>query len=483
MRLPDRAVPDLPAPFLLSQVDSGLPSFALTPRGPVVCTDAWSGRDLALWDGGGWTRLTSGPLWHTGPRWADGLLTAEVYDDLAAEHAVTRAVRPDGHKPVARGVWPDGHEPAAREGHVLTHPVVGTVSLPPKAVVEDVATAPDRIAILLRRGQARRVVCAGRGWTRHWDGPATALGPWLPDEELTLVVESWPGRSAQAWQVRTGALRPLTEAGAAVVHEVRRDGDLLALTWTSGDQPRRLQLAEVGGPPVRLRATPDGLPPTTHTLAGGRFPCVVRDPAGPPRGTVVLFHGGPNGVNLNTWSPLADSLALAGWRVVRPNLRGSRLIDPEVYAPLPERYGADDVEDALNVLRESAVGPVVTGGLSYGGYLASRVALAAPEVRGAFLLCSFLRSADLREAEHAMVKAFMRTARFAADDTLARVPLFVAHGDRDPRIPVDAVRAHLPRLHPDSEWVELAGEGHGMLTDQAARQVFPRLFRWLDRLG
>ncbi|MEV6987168.1 hypothetical protein AB0M95_38735 [Sphaerisporangium sp. NPDC051017] len=169
--------------------------------------------------------------------------------------------------------------------------------------------------------------------------------------------------------------------------------------------------------------------------------------------------------------------------MVRPDLRGSRLIDPAVSAPLPERYGADDVDDEVMVLRETTVGPVVTGGLGYGGHLASRVAPAAPEVCGAFLLCSFLRSADLHEAEHAPVKAFMRTARFAPDDTLAAVPLFVAHGDRGPRIPVDAVRAHLPRLHPDSEWVEPAGEGHGMLTDQAARQVFPRLFRWLDRLG
>ncbi|MGN9846965.1 alpha/beta hydrolase [Nonomuraea sp. H19] len=476
MRLPDRAVQGLPSPFLRSQVDGGLPSFALTPQGPVVSTDAWSGRHLALWADGGWRRLTSGPLWHTAPRWEDGLLTTEVYDDLAGEHAVTRAIWPHEHEPC---------RPAPEEGHVLTHPVVGTVTLPPKATVEDVATAPDKIAILLRRGRARRVVCAGRTWTRHWDGPAAALGPWLPGEELTLVVESWPGRSAQAWQVRSGTLRPLTRASAAVVHEVRRDGDLLALTWTSGDQPRRLHLTELGGPPVRLRAAPEthGLPPTRHTLVEGRLPCVMRDPAGVPRGTVVLFHGGPNGANLATWSPLADSLALAGWRVVQPNLRGSRLIDPAVSAPLPERYGADDVDDAVKVLRETTVGPVVTGGLSYGGYLASRVALAAPEVRGAFLLCSFLRSADLREAGHATVKAFMRTARFAPDDTLAAVPLFVAHGDRDPRIPVDAVRAHLPRLHPDSEWVELAGEGHGMLTDQAARQVFPRLFRWLDRLG
>ncbi|WP_049563081.1 alpha/beta hydrolase [Nonomuraea sp. SBT364] len=473
MRLPDRVVPGLPPPFLRSQVDGGRPALALTPRGPVVSTDAWSGRHLALWAGGRWAPLTSGPLWHAEPRWEDGVLSAMVYDDLAAEQAVPRAV------------WPDGHGPVSREGHVLTHPVVGTVKLPPKVAVEDVATAPDRIAILLRRGRARRVVCAGRTWTCHWDGPVAALGPWLPDGELALVVESWPGRTARAWQIRTGALRPLTGPAPAVVHDVRRDGDLLALTWTSADQPRRLQLAELGGPPIRLRAasSPHGLPPAAHTLAGGTLPCVVRDPSGEPRGTVVLFHGGPNGANLATWSPLADSLALAGWRVVQPNLRGSRLLDPAVSAPLPELYGSDDVDDALRVLRETAVGPVVTGGLSYGGYLASRVALAAPEVRGAFLLCSFLRSADLREVEHAAVRAFLKTARFAPDDELPGVPLFVAHGDRDPRIPVEAVRAHLPRLHPDSAWTELAGEGHGMLTDEAAQQVFPQLFRWLDRLG
>jgi pimeloyl-ACP methyl ester carboxylesterase len=101
-------------------------------------------------------------------------------------------------------------------------------------------------------------------------------------------------------------------------------------------------------------------------------------------------------------------------------------------------------------------------------------------VSGVFLIGGFLRWSDLRPSGHPQVRAFLdRTGdRFAPDADLAAVPHFVAHGERDPRIPVEAVRAH--DLPPGSEWVGISGEGHGTLTDHAARQVFPRLFRWLD---
>lgn len=495
--LPDRSaesVGPLPAPFLRAQLDAARPAFALTPAGPVVSTDAWSGRHLALLADGRWTRLTGGSLWHCRPEWTDGRLVADVFHDLAAERSSGVPVPLTGAVPVHAGprvvLTPDGR--------AVTHPVLGEVRLPPGATAECVVPSlegHDRIALLLRHGRARRVVCVDRDGVSHRDGPVTAAGPWLSEHELVVVLEAWPGRVPYVWDVRSGAMRRLVEPAGIVVDDVRADGDLVGLSWTAAGRPRRLELAEAArlarGEQLRLNPDPprtDGLPSAVATVIQGShcpLPALLRDPPGQARGTVLLLHGGPNGSNLATWSPFAESLALAGWRVVQPNLRGSGLLDPAVRAPLPGRYGVDDADDALTVLRRTAIGPVVVGGLSYGGYLATRVAGTAPGVRGVFVLGGFLRPCDLDDSRHPQVRAFLRAAsgRFAAHDRFAAAPHFVAHGELDPRIPVEAVRTHLNDLPAGSEWVTIEGEGHGMLSDHAARRVFPRFFTWLDRLG
>ncbi|GII61697.1 hypothetical protein Skr01_17820 [Sphaerisporangium krabiense] len=497
--LPDRSpeiTGSLPAPFRRAQLDAARPAFALTPAGPVVSTDAWSDRHLALLADGRWTRLTSGSRWNSRPEWTGGRLVAEVFQDLAAEQASSLPIPLTGVRAEPEHAGPRAVLTA--DGRAVAHPVAGEVRLPPGATAECVVPAlpgHDRIALLLRQGRARRVVCVDRDGVTHWDGPVTSAGPWLSEHEVVVVLEAWPGRVPHAWDVRSGTLRRLVEPAQIVVDDVRADGDLVGLSWTSAGQPRRLELVEAGrlaaGEQIRLSPVPPGpggLPSAVSTVFEGShcpLPTLLRDPPGQARGTVLLLHGGPNGSNLATWSPFAESLALAGWRVVQPNLRGSGLIDPAVRAPLPERYGVDDADDALSVLRRTAIGPVVVGGMSYGGYLASRVARIAAEVRGVFLLGGFLHPSDLAGSGYPQVKAFLRTAagRFAAHDPFAAVPHFIAHGERDPRIPAEAVRTHLDDLPSGSQWIAIENEGHGMLSDYAARRVFPPFFSWLDRLG
>jgi pimeloyl-ACP methyl ester carboxylesterase len=200
-------------------------------------------------------------------------------------------------------------------------------------------------------------------------------------------------------------------------------------------------------------------------------------PAALPR--PVLLHGGPNGANLGTWSPLAQSLVLHGWRVVQPNIRGSLVLAPAI--PVPECYGADDAADVAAVIHQLAVGPVVVGGFSYGGYLATRTAHLSERVEAVFLLGGFLHLHNLRNSDYEPLRGFLRATagRFAADRALARVPHFVAHGARDPRIPVAAVLAE--DLPAGSATLVAEAEGHGIVTDRAARTVFPRLFDWLDQ--
>ncbi|NUT93067.1 MAG: alpha/beta fold hydrolase [Saccharothrix sp.] len=424
--LPDRPDTGLPHPFARSQLDDLDPAFALTPDGPVVSTDAWSGRHLARLSGGRWHRITAGTRWHRAPRWAGAL-----------EHDTSAG--PD-----------DEPDPSPEP---VRHP-----SRP------DLAVSPVRGGRVAVGGEVVDVASV------------VAAGPWLSDDELLVVCERWPARLPFAWHLRTRRARPLL-VGGGVASGFRRADDLIGFCWTAGGHPRRLELVADGVFDIRDTSTarPVIVPGPVCPL-----PCLVHEPAGPPRGTVVLLHGGPNGAHLDTWSPLVDTLVTAGWRIVRPNVRGSGLRDEALRPPRPARYGVEDVEDVCAVIRGLAVGPVVVGGTSYGGYLAARTAHAPVDVRGVFLLGGFLTRGDLVGTAHPGVEAFLAAAVLADDAPPAPVPHFVAHGTHDRRIPFDAVAAH--RYPPGSEVVAFAG-GHGVRTDPAARVVFPALFAWLAERG
>jgi len=472
--LPDRpreVVRGLPYPFARAQLDSAAPSYALTPQGVVVSTDAWSGRHLARPVASGWVPVTQGPLWHRSPRWISGGLVCEVYQDPADDHGALRSITVGTHGETANSA-----ADRARAGTELPCPY-----------------QTSRVAVLLRHGGTGRVVCRDERQESVLDH-VIELGPWLTRDELLVVKERWPSRDLYRWDLNTGRLHTIFGHGRRVVTDVRRSGELIGISRTSTSQPRRLELFECAGLVKRSHWLSNDQPqgptpgPVRTVLVDGpvcTLPCLQYEPRDEPRGTIILLHGGPNGVNLATWSPLADSLTLAGWRLVLPNVRGSGVLDPRLRPPRPDRYGADDVDDVLAVIRHFAASLVIVGGRSYGGYLAARTAMTSSKVKAVFLLGGFLARTDLDETRHAGVAAFLRAAghRFVTDRPPAPVPHFVAHGRRDDRIPIEAVTSHAERLASGSEMITLASEGHCMRTDPGARQAFPALFHWLEGLG
>ncbi|WP_410600792.1 alpha/beta hydrolase [Amycolatopsis sp. lyj-90] len=468
--LPDRApdiVRGLPGPFARAQLDGFEPAFALDGRGrPLVSTDAWSGRHLAVPETTGWRQLTSGSSWYRRPQWTNSGLTCEVFDDLASESG--RMLR-------------------------LSAPGMPLADAPEARTVRRNPDLPGRVAFLTKDGWSRVALCQEDGKAPARLGNVVELGPWLGRDEVLVTRERWPSRQLCRWDVTTGAVRSVLAGADLVVSGVRRVGDVVGLCWTSTGQPRRLELLPVGR--IRRAAHLPVVPgsrhaptPTRAVVIDGpacRLPCLWYEPDQPPRGTIVILHGGPNGMNVATWSPFADSLVLDGWRVVLPNVRGSGILDPSLRPPRPARYGDDDVKDVLAVVRRFATGPVVLGGRSYGGYLAARTAAESTAIKAVFLLGGFFATTDLDEAEHPGVAAFLGApgTRFAPDRPPAAVPHFVAHGRGDQRIPVGAVTRHADRLASGSEVVVLAGEGHGVRTDAGARRVFPALLRWLEGIG
>ncbi|MEY4268296.1 MAG: hypothetical protein RIS90_2831, partial [Pseudomonadota bacterium] len=117
--------------------------------------------------------------------------------------------------------------------------------------------------------------------------------------------------------------------------------------------------------------------------------------AGAPRPAVLLVMG--LGMQLVAWPPeLVQGLLAAGYRVIRhdnrdvglsqrmdslgkPNLLWAGLQHKLGFAPRPPYSLADMAADALGVLDALGVGQAHVVGVSMGGMIAQRLALAAPQ--------------------------------------------------------------------------------------------------------
>jgi pimeloyl-ACP methyl ester carboxylesterase len=506
---------DLPAPFARSRLDECSPSFALTGDGPVVSCDAWGERRLAVPDGDGWRPVTPAGRWYREPRWAGGTLLAHRDDDaggrlevLNTRHGGTPlapsrlgtvtgwdgvrvARRSAGGEATALG--PDGDVVGVRRrvdgSGSLTWARV-RLDLPASVLVQDVGIARDgRRMLVTTRGphgvHARCYDADGRLVGAPLTEPVIGAGAWADGTRVALTVSRWPAVWPYLWDTATGELVRMTAATCGVCETVQANDSVLGHTWSSVDRPRHLRLGDPDHVTVAGGREPVGVSTRILRGAAGPLPCVVQEPDGRARGTVVLFTDGPGGAQFASWSATVESLCLAGWRVVRPNVRGNVLRDPGLDPGRPTTYGVQDVADAATVLHSFGYDRLVVGGTGYGGYLAVRAAAATcVDVDGVFLISGFFQFADLWSSDDPCTRSFLQTPRVDAALDDKPDPLrhyLVIHGERDVRAPLAAVRQQLDRL-PDAELVVAPGVGHRLCADTGALAVGARLFEWLDQL-
>ncbi len=509
---PPEVVGSLPAPFARSLVDHAAGSVAWWRDGWVASVTTYGGRDLAHTDGTRWTPVPA-QGWARRPLPGDDGTSLACY--LHAADADTgrvavlgdggwRTVRDDvemtaltdfdGARTAVRG--PDGSGSAldgsgrtvgVLDGALVCHDgsaPVWSVALPEGATVTLVRPSPsrERVLVVVRAGSQFRTTVL-----RTADGRSTGLAPlretlqpvaaWLDEDRVVLVRETWPALEPVVWDVCTGRLETVWPSGtAATTRSLARSphGEIVHAT-SAVDVPRRL---------FRLDDAPPPPPAHVRTVVlhhGDQLvPCVVLEPASRPRATCLVFPGGPHEPVWAEYAPLADVLVELGWRVVKVNVRSSGIREGR-FRPHRLRYGVDDVADACHAAQALGVGPVVTLGMSYGGYIASSCAERVPGVVGAVVLAGFLSLSDIAGTRHDGVRRFTAAA-FADrhdDHRTLTVPHFVAHGELDRRIPVDALERHA-RAGPVAVHV-LSGEGHGIHTDAAARAVYPALLDWMER--
>jgi pimeloyl-ACP methyl ester carboxylesterase len=504
---------DLPAPFGKPQLDECSPAFALTGDGPVVSCDAWGGRRLAVPDGGGWRPVTPAGRWYREPRWAGGRLLAHREDDtggrlevlgtgrgvvspgrlgtVTAWNGTCVARRSAGGE--ATALRPDGAVVGVRRrvdgSGSLTWARV-RLHLPASVLVQDIGIARDgrRMSVTTRGPRGVLVRCYGEDGSLvgpPLTEPVIGGSAWADDTRVAVTVSRWPAVWPYLWDTTTGELIRMSDATCGVCDTVQAHDSVLGHTWSHPDRPRHLLLADLDD--VTVTGGPEPVRVDTRILRGaaGPLPCVVHEPDGLARGTVVLFTDGPGGAQFASWSATVESLCLAGWRVVRPNVRGNVLRDPGLDPGPPTTYGVEDVADAVTVLHSFGYGRLVVGGTGYGGYLAARAAASTcVDVDGVFLIGGLLQFADLWSSDDPSTRSFLQTPRVDAaldDKPDPRQRYLVVHGEHDVRAPLASVRRQVDRL-PDAELVVAPGVGHRLCADTGALAVGARLFDWLDQL-
>lgn len=263
------------------------------------------------------------------------------------------------------------------------------------------------------------------------------------------------------------------------------------------------------------RLTNYGFAPTRHVTYRSRdgltIPAYLTLPVGRPEHglpLVVLPHGGPFARDSWGFDPWVQFLASRGYAVLQPNYRGSTGYGREFAERGYGQFGTgmiDDMEDGVDWLAGQGTidgAKVCIMGASYGGYAALWAPIRKPDRYRCAI--SFAGISDLRAmvrydwrsyqatrysrswrsrvegergADLAVVSPLQQAAR-------VRVPLLVAHGERDRRVPVaqsrNLIRA-LQRGGATLESVIYPQAGHGFTRPEDAADFLRRVEAFLAR--
>ena len=213
-------------------------------------------------------------------------------------------------------------------------------------------------------------------------------------------------------------------------------------------------------------------------------PPLVFPPAGSSHeGTVIFLHGaGDTGTGISEWIAhrLGGPLRFHHLKVVFPNA-SSRPYSPaggrlsSVWFDFPEgiQYtGAEDIRgtesrivqinDVIRREIRNGVSPdrIVLGGLSQGGILSLHVGMRfRPPLAGIFALSCYLPERCL----------LLDHLRARSTDDLARVPVYMTHGDRDQLIRLEwgrLTRERLADLGVPTTFREYPGLGHDLSKEE-----------------
>jgi dipeptidyl aminopeptidase/acylaminoacyl peptidase len=270
------------------------------------------------------------------------------------------------------------------------------------------------------------------------------------------------------------------------------DGEAVRLTHSPGPDPDELVAASVDSVPSF-----DGLEVPLYLFrpasSDGLLP------------VVMMVHGGPEAQAQLRFDPRVQGLVDAGFAVVVPNVRGSTGYGKR-YASLDDTVKRlDSVADMAAIhgwLASAGLDPdraALLGG-SYGGYMTLAGVAFQPELWAAGVvfvgisdLVTFLQNTSdyrraHREREYGSLAddlEFLERASPMRRVEDIRAPLFVVHGENDPRVPVSEARqleAALRARGVRCELIVYPDEGHGLGKLHNILDAVPRAVAFLEEV-
>ena len=174
-------------------------------------------------------------------------------------------------------------------------------------------------------------------------------------------------------------------------------------------------------------------------------------PEGSPRGGVALTHGAGGNCDARILQLMCSRFADAGFLALRYDLpfRRRKPKGP----PQPSRAAEDreGVAAAAAELRERVSGPLLLGGVSYGGRQTSMLAADEPGIADALVLLSYPLHPPGKPEK-------LRTEHLPK----ISMPTVFVHGDRDPFGTFDELREALGLLPAATTLVEVTGAAHDL---------------------
>jgi len=248
--------------------------------------------------------------------------------------------------------------------------------------------------------------------------------------------------------------------------------------------------------------------PTVHrvpTRDGESVPCFrYAAPQGRHGASVLHIHGGPEAEAARVFGAPFQALALAGFDVLVPNVRGSAGYGKRWVSLDDVRLRLDSVADLaaihawLSTLGLDPGRSALWGG-SYGGYMVLAGVSMQPElwaagvdIVGMSSLVTFLENTSeyrraVREREYGSLaddREFLLQASPITylDDIVA--PLFVIHGANDPRVPLseaEQIKAALDVRGVPCELRVYPDEGHGLAKRANRLDAYPAAVEFLEQ--
>jgi predicted alpha/beta-hydrolase family hydrolase len=167
--------------------------------------------------------------------------------------------------------------------------------------------------------------------------------------------------------------------------------------------------------------------------------------------SLVLTHGAGGNCGAPLLVAVAEAFCAAGYRVLRCDMAFRQRRASGSPSPATSGQDRESLREAVGAMRRLAKGPVILGGLSYGGRQSTMLAAEDASVAESLLLLSYPLHPPGKPAQQ-------RTAHFPS----LRIPGVFVHGTKDPFGTVEEMRAALALIPAKKEFMIVEGAGHDL---------------------